>query len=344
MKIFLPIAITAFIVALLSNYLQIGFKFSPKVIKPDLKKISPNIFKFFKNQVFSISGAFNLFKSLIKVLIVGAVTTITIIGKIEDIINTINNEELCFKPKNDILIEYSSDTSTASIVAPLGNQSEIYFMLKLFNIDSTNQSYIVDRELFRDYLANIDGTGNVIIDSSSNFLSESNSFSFPDINEESIVSFTTNSAQEVVEISNWLSNSVDYLKDYKISKNPNIYFSLLKDTSNTADLRLIGSYYKCYNARTFLDLPNSTSVNYKKINCSIAYVISDRNGAFGVKRAQENNIKTYVLDKYEYKERLSDEILKIIDGKVDLIVLAGFLSILKGEILKKFKNKKFGFL
>lgn len=81
------------------------------------------------------------------------------------------------------------------------------------------------------------------------------------------------------------------------------------------------------------------AVNYKKINCSIAYVISDRNGAFGVKRAQENNIKTYVLDKYEYKERLSDEILKIIDGKVDLIVLAGFLSILKGEILKKFKNK-----
>ncbi|QCX33100.1 phosphoribosylglycinamide formyltransferase [Caloramator sp. E03] len=81
------------------------------------------------------------------------------------------------------------------------------------------------------------------------------------------------------------------------------------------------------------------AVNYKKLNCSIECVISDRSGAFGIKRAQENNIKTYVLDKEEYKERLSDEILKIIDGKVDLIVLAGFLSILKGELLKKFKNK-----
>ncbi len=93
-KIFLPIAITAFIVALLSNYLQIGFKFTPKVIKPDLKKISPNIFKFFKNQVFSISGAFNLFKSLVKVGIVGVVAALTIIGKIEEIINTINEESI----------------------------------------------------------------------------------------------------------------------------------------------------------------------------------------------------------------------------------------------------------
>lgn len=93
-KIFLPIGVTVFIVALLSNYLQIGFKFTPKVIKPDLKKISPNVFKFFRNQVFSIAGAFNLFKSLIKVVIVGIVAIITVITKIEDILNTINNESV----------------------------------------------------------------------------------------------------------------------------------------------------------------------------------------------------------------------------------------------------------
>lgn len=93
-KIFLPIAITAFIVALLANYLQIGFKFSPKVIKPDLKKISPNIFKFFKNQVFSINGAFNLFKSLIKIGIICIITFITIAGQIEKIKETIFVESI----------------------------------------------------------------------------------------------------------------------------------------------------------------------------------------------------------------------------------------------------------
>ncbi|HOJ63107.1 MAG TPA: EscU/YscU/HrcU family type III secretion system export apparatus switch protein [Spirochaetota bacterium] len=93
-KIFLPIGITAFIVAILSNYLQIGFKFTPKVIKPNLKKISPNIFKFFKNQVFSINGAFSLFKSLIKVVIIAIITAITIIGKIEEIKNTIFMESV----------------------------------------------------------------------------------------------------------------------------------------------------------------------------------------------------------------------------------------------------------
>lgn len=81
------------------------------------------------------------------------------------------------------------------------------------------------------------------------------------------------------------------------------------------------------------------AVSEKKINCSIEYVISDRDGAFGIERAKNNNIKTYVLDRTYYKESLSDEILKIVDGRVDLIVLAGFLSILKGEILKRFKNK-----
>jgi len=62
-------------------------------------------------------------------------------------------------------------------------------------------------------------------------------------------------------------------------------------------------------------------------------------GAFGIDRAKNNNIKTYELDKKQYKDSLSDKILEIIDGKVDLLVLAGYLSILKGDLLKKFKNR-----
>ena len=75
------------------------------------------------------------------------------------------------------------------------------------------------------------------------------------------------------------------------------------------------------------------------LNCSIEAVISDKKDAYGIERAKSKNIKTYIIDKKQYGGKLSDEILKILQGKVDLIVLAGFLSILSGEILHIFKNK-----
>ena len=75
------------------------------------------------------------------------------------------------------------------------------------------------------------------------------------------------------------------------------------------------------------------------LKCSIEAVISDKKDAYGTERAKSKNIKTYLVDKKQYGKEISQEILKILDGKVDLIVLAGFLSILQGEILSKFKNK-----
>ena len=75
------------------------------------------------------------------------------------------------------------------------------------------------------------------------------------------------------------------------------------------------------------------------LNCKIECVISDKPGVCALEKAKEKGIKTYVVDKREYKDELSDKILNLIDGKVDLIVLAGYLSILKGDIIKKFKNK-----
>ena len=89
------------------------------------------------------------------------------------------------------------------------------------------------------------------------------------------------------------------------------------------------------NLQSIIDAINN---NYLE-NCSIEYVISDKVGAFGIERAKKNNIKTYELDKKQYKDSLSDKILEIIDGKVDLLVLAGYLSILKGDLLKKFKDR-----
>lgn len=93
-KIFAPIAIVAFIIGVLSNYMQIGFKITPKAIKPNFKKISPNIFKFFKNQVFSFTGFFNLFKSIVKVVIIGIVAYLTINGEMDKILGLINEESI----------------------------------------------------------------------------------------------------------------------------------------------------------------------------------------------------------------------------------------------------------
>lgn len=81
------------------------------------------------------------------------------------------------------------------------------------------------------------------------------------------------------------------------------------------------------------------SVNDGYLNCEIEYVISDNKNAYGLKRAENNNIKTLVFNKKEYRDKLSDKILEVLEGKVDLIVLAGFLSILKGDIIEKFRHK-----
>lgn len=74
------------------------------------------------------------------------------------------------------------------------------------------------------------------------------------------------------------------------------------------------------------------------LNCKIEAVVSDNIKAGGIERARLKGIKTIVFDKRELKGSLSDKILEAI-GEVDLIVLAGFLSILKGEIIKRYKDR-----
>lgn len=76
------------------------------------------------------------------------------------------------------------------------------------------------------------------------------------------------------------------------------------------------------------------------LDCKIEIVISDNEKAYGIERAKENDIYAIALGKKQYGDKLSDEILKVVEERgVDLIVTAGFLSILKGDLLKKFKNR-----
>ena len=75
------------------------------------------------------------------------------------------------------------------------------------------------------------------------------------------------------------------------------------------------------------------------INAKIHCVISDRESAKGLLKAKEKGIDTFVISKKKYGTKTSEKILELLREKVDLIVLAVYLSILDGEILKEFKNK-----
>ena len=81
------------------------------------------------------------------------------------------------------------------------------------------------------------------------------------------------------------------------------------------------------------------SINSGYLNCNIEAVISDKDGICAIDRAKKNNIPVYIFDKKIYQDNISQEICNLLDNKVDLIVLAGWLSILKGSLIEKFKNK-----
>lgn len=80
-------------------------------------------------------------------------------------------------------------------------------------------------------------------------------------------------------------------------------------------------------------------LDYKNENFKVEMVIGSKEGIYALERAKNANIPTYVVSKKEYGKETSNKILELTKGKVDLIVLAGYLSILDGEILKEFKDK-----
>lgn len=73
LKITGPIAAVAFISAVLGNLVQVGFLFTAKPLKPDLKRILPNFGKFIKRALFSGEAFFNLAKSLVKIAVIGVI-------------------------------------------------------------------------------------------------------------------------------------------------------------------------------------------------------------------------------------------------------------------------------
>lgn len=76
-----------------------------------------------------------------------------------------------------------------------------------------------------------------------------------------------------------------------------------------------------------------------ELQCEVEVVIGDRE-CYGVERAKEAGIDGYTLDRKVLKKELCREIDKIVSEKnVDLIVLAGFLSIIDEEFVNKWKGR-----
>lgn len=70
-------------------------------------------------------------------------------------------------------------------------------------------------------------------------------------------------------------------------------------------------------------------------NAKVSLVIADRE-CYGLKRAEENNIDNMLIPR---GKGFSDELEKMLPEDTDLIVLAGFLSILSKDFTEKWNGK-----
>ncbi len=71
------------------------------------------------------------------------------------------------------------------------------------------------------------------------------------------------------------------------------------------------------------------------LKCEVVSVISDQPNADGLKLTEAKEIEIFSFP----GKTISDKILDVVKENTDLIVCAGFLSILKGKLLEEFHNR-----
>ncbi|KAI4453315.1 phosphoribosylglycinamide formyltransferase [Holotrichia oblita] len=79
-----------------------------------------------------------------------------------------------------------------------------------------------------------------------------------------------------------------------------------------------------------------------RINAGVALVISSNYEAKGLDRAKKHGIDSYVcaLKDFESNEMRDRRIMELLElYKIDLVVLAGYLGILTGELIDKYSNR-----
>ncbi|MDR3304032.1 MAG: flagellar biosynthesis protein FlhB [Treponema sp.] len=85
-KLALPLLAMGFIAGVFSNFVQVGVLFTVKPLTPKFDRILPNFGRYF-GRIFSVDGAFNLLKSVVKMAIIGVVAFFLIRSKIEVLVN-----------------------------------------------------------------------------------------------------------------------------------------------------------------------------------------------------------------------------------------------------------------
>ncbi|MCC8072967.1 MAG: phosphoribosylglycinamide formyltransferase [Clostridiales bacterium] len=92
------------------------------------------------------------------------------------------------------------------------------------------------------------------------------------------------------------------------------------------------------NLQALIDAQNSGEIKNGKITC----VISSKADAYALERAKKNSIATRVIERSEYSDiksytrAVTDA---LIEEKADLVVYAGFMTILDSQIVEAFPNK-----
>lgn len=92
------------------------------------------------------------------------------------------------------------------------------------------------------------------------------------------------------------------------------------------------------NLQALIDAQNRGEIKNGRITC----VISSKAGAYALERAKQNGIATRVIPRKEYDDihaytKAVTEAL--IEEKADLVVYAGFMTILDGQIVKAFEGR-----
>ena len=90
-KLVLPIGLSAMVAGVVGNIVQTkGFLFSTKPIEPKFSKILPKFGQYFKKTIFSLEGAFNVFKSLFKVVVLFIAAYVIISSDMETLLSMMN--------------------------------------------------------------------------------------------------------------------------------------------------------------------------------------------------------------------------------------------------------------
>lgn len=77
-------------------------------------------------------------------------------------------------------------------------------------------------------------------------------------------------------------------------------------------------------------------------DCVITSVVASKPGVYALERAEKHGIKSLAMPRKEYadSDSYSEALAKHFEGeKVDLVVLAGFLTVLTDKFIDKFENK-----